>query len=256
MQLRKIWPIAPLAVLALGLTPGTALADEAISIDLEELNSSGVTGSATVTAMDNGDLHVWIEASGMTPNSPHAQHLHGATDGTDFHCPTMDADADGDGFLTTTEGVPDYGDVFISLTTEGDTTVDSALAVDRFPVADADGNLSYERTISAAELPEDTLENLRDLHVVQHGVDFDGNGKYDGDRMSDLDESLPAEATDPASCGMITGAGAGTHPDGGVDTGAGTTEGTESTGLMLFGGAAIAAAGGALLVQRRLARVS
>jgi hypothetical protein len=37
------------------------------------------------------------------PNAPHAQHIHGAVDGTDFHCPTQAADKDGDGFVNTEE---------------------------------------------------------------------------------------------------------------------------------------------------------
>jgi len=37
-----------------------------------------------------------------------------------------------------------------------------------------------------------------------HGVDYNGNGKYDFSQgKSDLDPSLPAEATDPALCGVL-----------------------------------------------------
>ncbi|MBC7441286.1 MAG: hypothetical protein H7311_01960, partial [Ramlibacter sp.] len=42
--------------------------------------------------------------------------------------------------------------------------------------------------------------------VVIHGIDYDGNGKYSFSQpqgASELDPSLPAEATDPVSCGVL-----------------------------------------------------
>ena len=39
--------------------------------------------------------------------------------------------------------------------------------------------------------------------VVVHGVDHNGDGVYSGDVPSDLDPSLPTEATDPALCGVL-----------------------------------------------------
>ena len=77
-----------------------------------------------------------------------------------------------------------------------------------------------------------------------HGVDYNDNGEYDGDAKSDLDDSLPAEATDPATCGVLTAMGAG-----GADTGAGGTQGGVDTGVL--GAGALAMLGGALLLGRR-----
>lgn len=54
--------------------------------------------------------------------------------------------------------------------------------------------------------------------VVVHGVDHNDSGKYDGDVESDLDPTLPTEATDPAICGVLAAA-----PAGGADTGFGGT---------------------------------
>jgi hypothetical protein len=88
--------------------------------------------------------------------------------------------------------------------------------------------------------------------VVLHGVDHDGSGAYDGDTMSDLDPSLPAEATDPALCGIMTVSQMSEMPQGGVQTGTGSTAGVENAGL-LAGGAAALLAGGALLLRRRRA---
>lgn len=41
--------------------------------------------------------------------------------------------------------------------------------------------------------------------IVLHGVDYNNNGEYDFDSAgpSELDSSLPAEATDPATCGVL-----------------------------------------------------
>jgi hypothetical protein len=84
----------------------------------------------------------------------------------------------------------------IRLTTKGDTTKASGPAVDRMPTADAQGNVTYDRTIPAADLPDGTVENLTDLHVVQHGIDANNNGKYD---LEGLGESTLAKlAATPA----------------------------------------------------------
>lgn len=247
--------IAP--VLALPLVfAGTAAAQESVQARLETLNKSGVTGVATLTVEADGGLTVSITARGLVPNAPHAQHIHGAATGRHFMCPDQSADKDGDGFVNTEEGLPDYGDIFISLTTTGDTTKASGLAVDRMPKADAQGNLSYRRTIAAASLPAGTAENLRNLHIVQHGIDVNGNEKYD---LQGLGEStfakslgvsgIPEEATNPASCGMVLGAGAGTAPSGGIETGDGSTAPRQRPVLVLLGGLGVAAA--AVVLRRR-----
>lgn len=194
------------------------------SIALDALNDSGASGSAVLTLHENGDLDVSVEADGLAPGAPHAQHIHGDTDlSQDFTCPGPDADENGDGFVDVAEGVPSYGNIHISLTTEGDTSPDSGLAVDRMPVADDDGSISYSRTIPAEDLPDGTAEAIRNLHVVLHGVDINENGEYDFDANgpSELNDEVPFEATVPAACGIISGANVEEMPDGGVDTGAG-----------------------------------
>lgn len=198
------------------------------SIELAELNGSGSSGVAVLTLADDGSLTVNIEAQGMVPGQPHAQHVHGDSSlERDFTCPTQDADANGDGIVNTLEGIPSYGEIHIALTTQGDATPASGLAIDRFPVAGADGALTYERTFTAAELPDGTATAVRNLHVVTHGIDVNGNGEYDmAAGPSELDPALPQEATAPASCGIIEGSNISTIPTGGVDTGVGPLTGT------------------------------
>ena len=49
----------------------------------------------------------------------------------------------------------------MSLTTRGDSSPSSALAVPRFPVADADGNYSYRRNFRVSAELADVLERVR-----------------------------------------------------------------------------------------------
>lgn len=89
----------------------------------------------------------------------------------------------------------------VSLTKTGDTSPASALAVDRFDTAPR-GRTSYERgEIQVSDAVAEAITSGRAV-VVVHGVD-DGDGVYDGAAASDLDPSLPAEATDPAICGVL-----------------------------------------------------
>ena len=258
MRLHRTLLALPAAAAILFAVPTAAFADESVQVKLDALNNSGASGTATLTATGNGDLKISIRSKGMVPNSPHAQHLHGAVNNMDFHCPPMSADKDGNGFVSTEEGLPSYGDIFISLTTKGDTTKASGLAVDRMPTADAQGNLSYERTIAAADLPDGTLQHLKDLHVVQHGIDANNNDKYDLEGLGESTlaksaglKGIPQEATDPATCGMVTGAAVGSVPVGGVDTGDGSSL-NNSTGMYTVGGIALLAAAGTFAARRRL----
>jgi hypothetical protein len=254
---RTLFAVPAVAALLLA-TPTAALAGESVHVKLLELNNSGASGNATLTAMDNGDLKISIRSTGLVPNSPHAQHLHGSTSGMDFHCPDMSADTNGNGYLTTEEGMPDYGDIFVSLTTKGDTSKASGLAVDRMPTADAKGSLRYDRTIASADLPKGTIEHLKDLHVVEHGIDANGNGKYDLGRLGESTlatsaglSGIPEEATDPATCGMVAGAAVGSVPVGGVATGDGSTRDRAAVWYGTGGLALLAALGIVVITRRR-----
>ncbi len=234
------------AASALLCLPTSAAADTTVKAKLVEVNGSGVTGTATLTALDNGGLKVVIRTQGHVPGVFHAQHVHGTGHGGKFMCPTMKADKDGDGVLTNEEGMGEYGLIFFPLTTTGPATPKDALAADRMPVADKQGRLNYERTFPADMLPDGLLDHLSELHVVQHGIDHNNNNKYD---MEALGEStfaknqgkpgVPEEVTNPAACGVVEGAGAADPAKGGVETG-----GTPAPDL----NAPLAATGAALLL--------
>ncbi len=208
---------------------GPASADTTVTAHLRATNGSGAGGTATLTATDDGGLTVMIRAHGLVPGQPHAQHIHGSTGGGHFMCPSMANDTDGDGILTNEEAAGEYGTIFLSLTTRGDASPNSGLATDRMPVADSSGRVNYRRTFSAEEFPTGLLDHLSEVHIVQHGIDVNNNNRYDLAALgvSTFAKNLgvagvPEEVTDPATCGVVTGAGAPIAPHGGVETGGGS----------------------------------
>ena len=194
------------AGLAAAIVPGAAVAtSEGTShtyARLNALNNSGVMGKAHVRSHQNR-LHIEVKARGLAKGLPHAQHIHFGEDARN-ECPTVGKDdTNGDFRLETGEGVPAYGPIAVSLTTRGDTSPASGLAVDRFPTAPG-GEIHYERVTTTSN-PVARAIRRGDAVVVIHGVDYNGNGKYDfkSAGKSDLDPSLPSEATDPAVCGVL-----------------------------------------------------
>ena len=223
--------LALLAAASLGAGPavadgpassGSKGAEKTVTLraNLTELNGSGASGSATAVVRNQKIHHIEVHATGLTPDAPHAQHIHYGNDALN-ECPTLALDSNGDGRLNTVEGIPAYGPVVVSLNTTGDTTPASFLAVNRFPVSQ-DGMLDYSRDnieftdVSGTGYPgpgglgtaKQIADSVREGEgvLVIHGIDYDGNGTYNfsnPEGASELDPSLPAEATDPAACGVL-----------------------------------------------------
>lgn len=196
--------VSAATLLSIGALGGTASAKVALDATetfgrLTALNNSGVEGSAEATVRGRRVV-VDIDARKLVEGLPHAQHIHfGATARNE--CPTA-ADAGRDHQLTTVDGLPAYGPVRVSLTTSGNTGAKSALAVDRFPAA-PNGTVNYNRQVRTSKAVARAIRQGKGVYVV-HGVDYNGNGTYDfGSGKSDLDPSLPAEATDPAACTVL-----------------------------------------------------
>jgi hypothetical protein len=175
--------------------------DNKVSAHLDPLNNSGVKGHAHVKVMGK-KLDVHYKAKGLAPNLPHAAHIHYGEQAT-HECPTVRDDTNRDFRLNVVEGVPRYGPIAVSLTTSGDTSPASGLAVDRFSTAPR-GVIDYDRTVKTSKAVARAIRNGEGVLVV-HGVDYNNNGKYDfdGAGASELDAKLPAEATDPAACGVL-----------------------------------------------------
>jgi hypothetical protein len=107
---------------------------------LKALNRSGAEGHAILKKEGNKKVETEIHTKGLAPKLPHAQHIHGFKKALS-ECPTLAASGR-DNLITTAEGLPSYGPIQVSLTTKGDTSPKSALAVDRFPVANAKGSVN------------------------------------------------------------------------------------------------------------------
>ena len=251
--MRRTTTLASLAVAGVALSPfvgvGAAVAadgDTMANLQPVALNDVSASGTAMV-AVTGTRIDVTMAASGLLADNPHAAHIHFGDDAR-HECPIAADDEDGSGTLNTVEGQPAYGPVMVSLTKTGDTSPDSTLAVDRFDTAPG-GELTYERG-SITVAPEiATAITASQAVIVIHGVDHNGSGKYDGKVKSELDPSLPTEATDPALCGVLVSA-----PAGGADTGIGGAAGEQNTALIAFGGGLVLAAAGSGALAARKAR--
>ncbi|MGR2751881.1 hypothetical protein [Agromyces arachidis] len=176
------------------------------AVQPSDVPESRANGTTRVKALPNGKLQVIVEAWGLSPNLPHAMHLHGVPGAaTDLGCPGP-AQAGDDGVVSVLDGAPFYGGILTSLTSTGDVSPASALALDRFAVADASGYLYYERTFADMA----GYADAGTVQVVVHGIDFDRNGMYAfnpedpfASRSSSLGASIPLEATVPVLCGGI-----------------------------------------------------
>lgn len=203
---------ASVALVVLPLAAQADLGERELDTDLkpvphkpEAVGGSRVTGDVDFE-IKGRKVTVEVEATGLAPKLVHAQHIHGVGDS---ECPTKEArnDRKDDGIIDTSEGLPDYGPITISLTTRGDASAASGLAVNRFPVANKAGKLDYERTFTIGKnFPRKVARNLEDFQVVVHGIDANENDMYDFGSLgkSDLDPSLPQEATIPATCGVTS----------------------------------------------------
>lgn len=167
---------------------------------LHSLNNSGATGISTVT-VNGRKIDVSVDAKRLLKGMPHAMHIHFGAQAR-HECPTVRDDSNSDHRLNTVEGLPAYGPVKVSLTKHGDTSPKSTLAVNRFPTA-PEHQIHYDRNIGIGKKLAHAIANGKAV-VVIHGIDYNHNGKYDFSAgKSDLDPSLPAEATDPVACGVL-----------------------------------------------------
>ncbi|GAB3521248.1 hypothetical protein [Arthrobacter monumenti] len=250
---KKAFLLAPAVALGLTAMAGApAMADHAegsYSAPLMELNNSGASGSAWID-VNGSEATVTVETSGLAETFkdapyPHVQHIHIGEQGI---CPTMEDDANGDGVLSTVEGVPAYGKVGTTLSLSGPTGAEAATDVS---VAPSGSGYTYERTFELNEDTQDALANGSGV-VVVHGLDPATQPAAATEKMSELAPSLPLAATAPAACGALEMA-----PAGGADTGVTAAasnggNGGNEMGMIALGGGLLAAAGGAYAVRRHV----
>ncbi|MGH3095478.1 MAG: hypothetical protein ACRDMV_05695 [Streptosporangiales bacterium] len=236
---RRLAASALAAVGVVGLSLGASGVASAASWDhyqatLNPLNGQDASGSISV-GLSGNQVKVTEDTSGLAAKFqggpfPHAQHFHIKGQG---QCPTPSADSNGDGVVSTPEAQGDYGKIGATLTTKGDTSPKSALAVKRVP---GGSSYHYQRTFTVSDAVASQIK-AGNAVVVVHGLDPATMGKKAQKEKSPLDKSLPLAATAPALCGPLSA-----MPAGGAGTGGGSTAGVENGAEFGLGGAALAAA--------------
>jgi serine/threonine protein kinase len=172
-----------------------------ISGGLTPVPTNRVKGSGSaVVRLDGTVATVSLTTNNLVDGPPHALHIHAGARG---QCPSARAAKVHNGHLSiaTKSGVPFYGHALTALTTRGNTDPErSLLAFKRYP---STGSIRYSRKIDVGPVVASYLRKDNAV-VVVHGIDYNHNGIYDGtlDR-SDLDRSLPGEATAPGLCGVL-----------------------------------------------------
>ena len=160
---------------------------------------SNASGRAKLT-LRGSSVSVKLKGRDLSPNLPHAVHIHGKDHPEIATCPGADRRTGGvsESLIETVDGLADYGPVLVSFTTSGDTSPASTLALDRMPMATAAGNITYRRSI---DVPAEVAQHLGEKHIVVHGHDIDGDGGYDPGPITAL--GAPLEAELPVACGEI-----------------------------------------------------
>ncbi|HEV7299857.1 MAG TPA: DUF4114 domain-containing protein [Tepidisphaeraceae bacterium] len=146
---------------------------ETFAAVIETLNASGVTGVAHVTR-DGDELTVTINATGLAPDKPHAQHIHGRFEGDpateprearNSVTPPPTADTDGDGFIEVLEGTAAYGPILLPITSPP--IDDNAMPITQsFPTAPG-GTIRFTQTYD--------LSKEQQFFDPLNGIDFDGD---------------------------------------------------------------------------------
>ena len=234
------------------LAPGPAFAADTSSYQaaLNPITANHVTGTGASWITVNGTTaKIKIQVNGLLDGAPHAQHIHINAQGT---CPSQAQQHNGLPSINVADGTPLNGQIGAALTNTGDTSPAAAMAVTDFPTT---GSYTYSRTI---DLDPQVIANLQKgtAVLVVHGIDYNNNGVYDAVLgASEVDPTLPAEATDPALCGTYVAMQMAGVPEGAANTGGGSTAlGTGDHGAV---GAAVAVAvlaGGAAVIAYRRRR--
>jgi hypothetical protein len=233
--------------MALAATPAVA-ATQSYQATLAPLNGSSASGSLMLT-LDGDQATITETATGlpMTFNDapyPHVQHIHINGQGT---CPTPDADTNGDGVVSTTEGQPSYGPIGTTLSISGPTTPDAGTVLN---IAPSGATIDYNRTFTLDAATVASIQANKAVIVV-HGLDPTTLSAEAQAAKSDLVPALPLAATSPALCGVLTASQMTAVPSGGIATGAGGTSGTEGGMLALVGGSLLAGSAMFLGLRRR-----
>jgi serine/threonine protein kinase len=152
---------------------------------------NNVSGSGSATVQLQGNVATVTVDTNRLLSANHLMHIHGGS-GT---CPSASVGSvlNGHRFISAKDGDRSYGGVVTSLTDSGDTSPVSHLSRPRFPSV---GNIRYKRSIPLGPGVANLIRQGEAVIVV-HGIDYNGNRRYD----SSL--GLDGEAAAPALCGSL-----------------------------------------------------
>jgi hypothetical protein len=185
-------------------------------------NNSGANGIAFLT-LDSNDRTLTIDAAalGLEPNQEHPFHIHGFSDDRPSELPTIDQDADLDGFVEVPEAGPVFGPVLLPLTQDDSATDHQDPPVDgtpQFPVADANGVVEFNETYQfdladteQAALFSELSEGLEGRGIQFHGLELPA-GAGDG-TANEVNGSGGYVAALPVANGIIHEMPAGLSPE-------------------------------------------
>lgn len=210
MSTRKLFLMA-IAISALTLASisvsGAAESDGAVYVAHLHAMNTQTTGTHTTGEarfqVKKGQLIIRINVKNAPPNMVHWQHFHGFKNGQAASCPSADADANGDGIIDLIETHKASGTTMVPFISD---PASMDVAKGTYPKANAQGDYSYEETVSLAGLqkafgkafPGQKL-NLDKRVVYIHGVP--ASTKLPGSVQSL--GSIPAQVTLPIACGKI-----------------------------------------------------
>jgi hypothetical protein len=199
--------VAIVAVVLLASSSGSSATHtpppQSYAAPLGAVPTNRVTGNGSATIQLRGDTAaITLDTNGLLNGSPHLAHIHGMGLGA---CPTSSSARLHNGHLSISTGdaIRLYGSTLASFTLWGSTSgsVPNNIDMNRYP---ATGTIRYKRTITLTRLTADLIRD-GDATIVVHGIDYNANRIYDFAALgvSDLDKTLPGEATAPALCGAL-----------------------------------------------------
>jgi len=175
-----------------------------------DANGGDVSGEAVIT-VSGDEMTIEIDIDGAAPTIQHWQHFHGFADSDQAAtCPTMDDDANGDGYVDLIETEAKAGTTMVPFS-DDPVSMDIPKAI--YPTADADGSYRYEQTVSLSAL-EDAFSKQFDGQQLDLGKRVIFIHTVPGDtELPDSVQSLgdiPAQVTLPIACGQLESLDAGT----------------------------------------------
>lgn len=204
--LAAVIPVAGIAVAVIALTSKSSAPAPAFAATVHPVPTNRVTGSGSATVRLQGNVATVTVDTNRLLDASHLMHIHGGTG----NCPTA-AEArvlNGHRFISANAADPVYGGVVASLTQTGDTRPSVHLVSKLYP---ATGTIRYKRTFMLG--PGVAGEIRQGLAViVVHGIDYNGNGRYDNSL------GPGGEASAPALCGPLEPTQSASAANGGSGT--------------------------------------